>query len=126
MTLFTTDYLEYYLTLLSWVIHNGIWAVLVSSGVFAIPFVAIIIQEWLRARAEGSSANLSEYGQADMASAACRFAQDPPGNEIDPGATLFTRMLSFASCPASPPRELTRMNRLAVAAIARALFHFVR
>ncbi|MGR6330786.1 tryptophan halogenase family protein [Sphingomonas sp. XXL09] len=30
---------------------------------------------WLRARAEGSSANLSEYGQADMASAACRFAQ---------------------------------------------------
>ena len=55
MTLFTTDYLEYYLTLLSWVIHNGIWAVLVSSGVFAIPFVAIIIQEWLRARAEGAA-----------------------------------------------------------------------
>ena len=50
MTLFTTDYLEYYLTLLSWVIHNGIWAVLVSSGVFAIPFVAIIIQEWLRTK----------------------------------------------------------------------------
>ena len=47
MTLFTTDYLEYYLTLLGWIIHNGIWAVLVSSGVFAIPFVAIIIQEWL-------------------------------------------------------------------------------
>lgn len=54
MTLFTTDYLEYYLTLLGWIIHNGIWAVLVSSGVFAIPFVAIIIQEWLRARAEGA------------------------------------------------------------------------
>lgn len=52
MTLFTTDYLEFYLTLLSWVIHNGIWAVLVSTGVFAIPFVAIIIQEWLKARAE--------------------------------------------------------------------------
>ena len=54
MTLFTTDYLEYYLTLLGWIIHNGIWAVLVSSGVFAIPFVAIIIQEWLKARAEGA------------------------------------------------------------------------
>ena len=54
MTLFTTDYLEYYLTLLGWIIHNGIWAVLVSSGVFAIPFVAIIIQEWLRARSEGA------------------------------------------------------------------------
>ncbi|PAU86006.1 conjugal transfer protein TraG [Pseudomonas sp. WN033] len=54
MTLFTTDYLEFYLTLLSWIVHNGIWAVLVSSGVFVIPFVAIIIDEWLRARAEGA------------------------------------------------------------------------
>lgn len=54
MTLFTTDYLEYYLTLVSWIVHNGIWAVLVSSGVFALPFVAVIVQEWLRARAEGA------------------------------------------------------------------------
>src|SRR5690606_17216944 len=54
MTLITTDYLEYYLTLVSWLIHNGIWAVLVASGVFALPFLAIIVQEWLRARAEGA------------------------------------------------------------------------
>jgi len=54
MTLYTTDYLEYYLTLVSWIVHNGIWAVLVASGVFALPFLAIIIQEWLRARAEGA------------------------------------------------------------------------
>ncbi|MBP0714285.1 conjugal transfer protein TraG N-terminal domain-containing protein [Burkholderia sola] len=54
MTLLTTDYLEYYLTLVSWIVHNGIWAVLVSSGVFAIPFLAIILQEWLKARAEGA------------------------------------------------------------------------
>jgi len=54
MTLYTTDYLEYYLTLVAWIVHNGIWAVLVSSGVFALPFVAIIVQEWLRARAEGA------------------------------------------------------------------------
>lgn len=54
MTLYTTDYLEYYLTLVSWLIHNGIWTVLIASGVFAIPFLAIIIQEWLRARAEGA------------------------------------------------------------------------
>lgn len=52
MTLFTTDYLEYYLTPVSWIVHNGIWAVLVSSGVFALPFVAIIVQEWLKARSE--------------------------------------------------------------------------
>lgn len=36
MTLFTTDYLEYYLTLVSWVVHNGIWSVLVASGMFAV------------------------------------------------------------------------------------------
>lgn len=54
MTLFTTDYLEYYLTLVSWIVHNGIWAVLVSSGVFAIPFIAMIVEEWLKARAEGA------------------------------------------------------------------------
>lgn len=54
MTLYTTDYLEYYLTLVSWIVHNGIWAVLVSSGVFAMPFVAIVVQEWLKARAEGA------------------------------------------------------------------------
>lgn len=54
MTLLTTDYLEYYLTLVAWIVHNGIWAVLVSSGVFALPFVAMIVQEWLRARGEGA------------------------------------------------------------------------
>ncbi|RMX06772.1 conjugal transfer protein TraG [Corticibacter populi] len=54
MTLYTTDYLEYYLTLVSWVVHNGVWAVLVASGVFAIPFLAIVIQEWLKARSEGA------------------------------------------------------------------------
>lgn len=54
MTLYTTDYLEYYLTLVSWVVHNGIWAVLIASGAFAIPFLAIVLQEWLKARAEGA------------------------------------------------------------------------
>ncbi|CAI1200325.1 TraG-like protein, N-terminal region [Serratia ficaria] len=55
MTLYTTDYLEYYLTLVGWIVHNGIWNVLVSSGVFAIPFLAIVIHEWLRARSEGAN-----------------------------------------------------------------------
>ena len=61
MTLFTTDYLEYYLTLVSWIVNNGIWAVLVSSGVFALPFVAIIVQEWLKARAEGADEGNSHH-----------------------------------------------------------------
>ena len=54
MTLYTTDYLEYYLTLVGWIVHNGIWSVLVASGVFAIPFLAIVLQEWLKARSEGA------------------------------------------------------------------------
>ncbi|MGE0278246.1 MAG: conjugal transfer protein TraG N-terminal domain-containing protein [Nitrospiraceae bacterium] len=54
MTLYTSDYLEYYLTLVGWVIHNGIWNVLLASGVFALPFLAIVLHEWLRARAEGA------------------------------------------------------------------------
>ena len=54
MTLFTTDYLEYYLTLVAWIVHNGIWNVLITSGVFALPFLVIVIHEWLRARAEGA------------------------------------------------------------------------
>lgn len=52
--LFTSDYLEYYLTLVGWIINNGIWNVLVASGAIALPFIAIVIQEWLRARAEGA------------------------------------------------------------------------
>ncbi|GAJ29298.1 conjugal transfer protein TraG N-terminal domain-containing protein [Acidomonas methanolica] len=54
MTLYMTDYLEYYLTLVGWLVSNGIWNTLVISGVFALPFLSIIIQEWLRARAEGA------------------------------------------------------------------------
>lgn len=54
MTLYTSDYLEYYLTLVGWFVHNGIWSVLVASGLFALPFLTIVIQEWLKARAEGA------------------------------------------------------------------------
>ncbi|MBB3105348.1 conjugal transfer protein TraG N-terminal domain-containing protein [Azomonas macrocytogenes] len=53
-TLYTTDYLEYYLTLIGWVISNGIWDTLADTGLFAVPFFVMILQEWLRARAEGA------------------------------------------------------------------------
>ncbi|MFK1433922.1 conjugal transfer protein TraG N-terminal domain-containing protein [Pseudomonas aeruginosa] len=53
-TLYTTDYLEYYLTLVGWLVHNGIWSMIVASGVFALPFLVILIQEWLRVRGEGA------------------------------------------------------------------------
>ncbi|MBT2375351.1 conjugal transfer protein TraG N-terminal domain-containing protein [Pseudomonas fluorescens] len=54
MTLYTNDYLEYYLTLVGWIIGNGIWDVLVASGIVALPFVVMVVQEWLKARSEGA------------------------------------------------------------------------
>lgn len=50
----TNSYLEYYLTLLAWVVNNGVWSTLVETSIAAIPIVAIIFQEWLRARDEGA------------------------------------------------------------------------
>ncbi|WP_095101667.1 conjugal transfer protein TraG N-terminal domain-containing protein [Pseudomonas sp. Irchel 3A5] len=54
MTLYTNDYLEYYLTLVGWLVGNGIWEVLMDSGVYALAFAAIIVQEWIKARGEGA------------------------------------------------------------------------
>lgn len=53
MVLYTNDYLKYYLTLVGWLINGAIWDMIGSTGLFAAPFAAIIIQEWLRARGEG-------------------------------------------------------------------------
>ena len=50
MPLYTTDYLEYYLTLVGWLVHNGIWNILMASGVFALPFVAIMLSLFGRDR----------------------------------------------------------------------------
>ncbi|KPX71531.1 putative membrane protein [Pseudomonas syringae pv. maculicola] len=52
--LHTNDYLEYYLTLVGWLINGGIWNMIEDSGLFAAPFAAIVISEWLRARGEGA------------------------------------------------------------------------
>lgn len=54
MPLFTSDYLEYYLTLVAWIISNGIWQVLAATGLVALPFIVIVVQEWFRARTDGA------------------------------------------------------------------------
>jgi hypothetical protein len=54
MTLYTSDYLEYYLTLVGWIVYDNIWGLFEESGLFALPILVIVIQEWLRARAEGA------------------------------------------------------------------------
>ncbi len=54
LTFSTNDYLEYYLTLVGWLINNGIWNAIMDSGLFALPFLTIYVQEWLKARGEGA------------------------------------------------------------------------
>jgi len=50
----TGSYLEHYLTLLAWIINNGIWNTLLSTGLFAFALAAIIVSEWMDARAQGA------------------------------------------------------------------------
>jgi len=50
----TNDYLEYYLTLVGWLINNGIWNMISDSGLYAVPFCVIVVKEWLRVRGEGA------------------------------------------------------------------------
>ena len=54
MLMSTNSYLEFYLSLLAWIINTGLWSVLSDSGLFAAPFGAIILQEWLSARQQGA------------------------------------------------------------------------
>ncbi len=49
----TNSYLEYFLTLLGWLINNGLWDVLLGTGLFALPLVFKVIGIWLRVREEG-------------------------------------------------------------------------
>ncbi|NVZ24694.1 conjugal transfer protein TraG N-terminal domain-containing protein [Pseudomonas gingeri] len=83
MTLYTNDYLEYYLTLVGWLVGNGIWNVLMESGLFALPFVVIMLQEWLKARQEG--------GDGDRALAASA--------SIEHRLWLATAVILFAGVP---------------------------
>ena len=50
MQLYTNDYLEYYLTLVGWIINSGIWEMIGGTGLFAAPFAAIIIRKPLAFR----------------------------------------------------------------------------
>lgn len=49
----TNSYLEYFLTLLGWLINNGLWELLVSTGLFVLPLLFKVIGIWLKVREEG-------------------------------------------------------------------------
>ncbi|WP_426576255.1 conjugal transfer protein TraG N-terminal domain-containing protein [Xenorhabdus stockiae] len=59
------SYLEYFLTLLGWVINNGLWHILIATGLFTLPLVVKVIAVWLTVRECGE-----EGGQAGLQSLA--------------------------------------------------------
>lgn len=49
----TNSYLEYFLTLLGWVINNGLWGLLTGTGLFVVPLAFKLVGIWMRVREEG-------------------------------------------------------------------------
>lgn len=54
MNMLVTDYLEYYFTVLGWVLNNGFWLLLAETGVFLIPIIGIVTNSWLDAKQKGT------------------------------------------------------------------------
>lgn len=54
MTFNVDSYLEYFLTLLGWIINNGIFGLLVSTGLFLVPLIGILIKTWLEVKKQGA------------------------------------------------------------------------
>lgn len=50
----THSYLEYALTLLGWIISNGIWDTITTTGLFALPLLLKLVSLWLKAREQGA------------------------------------------------------------------------
>lgn len=42
-----------FLTLLGWIINNGIWNLLIATGMFSLPLVIKVVGIWLKVREEG-------------------------------------------------------------------------
>ncbi|MDY4506067.1 MAG: conjugal transfer protein TraG N-terminal domain-containing protein [[Actinobacillus] rossii] len=53
MTFTVDSYLEYFLTLLAWIINNNIFAVLIQTGIFLIPLIVILFKTWLDVKKQG-------------------------------------------------------------------------
>lgn len=47
------SYLEYALTILGWLVSNGIWDTIVSTGLFAVPLLMKLVAHVLKAREQG-------------------------------------------------------------------------
>lgn len=54
MTFNVDSYLEYFLTLLGWIINNGLFGLLVSTGLFIAPLIGMLIKTWLEVKKQGA------------------------------------------------------------------------
>ena len=48
------SYLEYVLTVLGWLVSNGIWNTFTSTGLFSLPLLMKLVSLWLKAREQGA------------------------------------------------------------------------
>ncbi|QLB12790.1 TraG-like protein [Bisgaardia hudsonensis] len=53
MTFTVDSYLEYFLTLLAWIINNNIFAVLIQTGISLIPLIVILFKTWIDVKKQG-------------------------------------------------------------------------
>jgi conserved putative membrane protein len=53
MTFYTDSYLEYFLTLLGWIINNGVFSLFVGTGLWLLPLIGLIIKTWLDVGKQG-------------------------------------------------------------------------
>ncbi|EBZ5775298.1 conjugal transfer protein TraG, partial [Salmonella enterica subsp. enterica serovar Redlands] len=51
----THSYLEYVLTILGWLINNGIWNTITATGLFTLPLLFRLFSLWLKAREQSSN-----------------------------------------------------------------------
>lgn len=54
MTFNVDSYLEYFLTLLAWIINNGLFGLLVSTGLFIAPLIGVLFKTWLEVKKQGA------------------------------------------------------------------------
>ncbi|MFZ7109429.1 conjugal transfer protein TraG N-terminal domain-containing protein [Avibacterium avium] len=54
MTFNVDSYLEYFLTLLGWIINNGLFGLLASTGLFIAPLIGVLIKTWLEVKKQGA------------------------------------------------------------------------
>ncbi|TYG35290.1 conjugal transfer protein TraG [Lonepinella koalarum] len=53
MRFMVDSYLEYFLTLLGWVINNGIFGVIMQTGLFLVPLIVVLIQTFIEVKKQG-------------------------------------------------------------------------